>query len=67
MRINKTKKNLQEIWKQIDDVCGLLDNVFFTLGSMTLPDHIKDGVEAIDISAIIGLKNDIEILMEEKE
>jgi len=45
---------------------GLLESAFNTLYAMSkLPDDIKNGIEAIDLTAITGLKCYIEALMEE--
>jgi len=65
MRVNKTKKNLQMVWKLLDDACGSLDNAFTMLGSMSSIPSIKDSVESIDFSAIVNLKNEIEELIEQ--
>ena len=68
MRINKTKKNLQEVWQKLDNAYESLENAFTILASMTkLPGNIINGMESIDLSAIIGLKCDIEELMEKEK
>lgn len=65
-RINKTENNLQMVWNQLDDACGLIENAFTNLGSMSgLPENIKKGVDQIDFSAIVGLKNEVEALIEQ--
>ena len=34
MRINKTIKNLEKVWEQLDNSCGELENALFSLSSM---------------------------------
>jgi len=65
MRVYKTEKNLQTILDQLDNSCGSLDNALATLGFMSgLPESIKQGIDRIDFSAIVGLKNEVEMLIE---
>jgi len=64
MRKNKTDKNLQIIWEQLDTACGSLDNALTTLYSMTnIPDNVRKKMESIDTTVIVGLKNEIEEMM----
>lgn len=63
-RINKTKKNLQNVWDDLDMACGLLENSFNNLCSMSISDNIKNSMDQIDITAIVSLKNEIEELIE---
>lgn len=65
-RLNKTKSNLENIWQQLDDACGSLDNAFYNIGSMTGLEDIKDEASQIDFSAIVALKTMIEELIEKK-
>lgn len=68
MRINKTTKNLELIWKQLDNASGELYNALDNLASMVnLDDTIKRQAEMIDISRIDGLKQEIEALLEVKQ
>lgn len=65
-RVNKTEKNLQKIWDDLDNACGLLDNSFTNLSSMSgLPKGLEKSIDAIDFSAIVGLKNEVEELLEQ--
>lgn len=67
-RTNKTKKNLENVWQQLDDVCGLLDQAFHNIGTMTnIPEETIYRIERIDVSAIVMLKNSVEALIQEKE
>lgn len=63
-RINKTQNNLQQIWQQLDDACGNLDNALENMGRMVLPKTILDKLEIIDITKIISLKDEIEKLLD---
>jgi aryl carrier-like protein len=65
-RMNKTEKNLQLVWEDLDAACGLIDNSFENLRSMSLLDDLKEEIAAIDFTAIVSLKNRIERLIEEK-
>lgn len=65
-RMNKTEKNLQLVWEDLDTACGLIDNSFENLRSMSLLDDLKEEIAAIDFTAIVSLKNRIERLIEEK-
>ena len=70
MRINKTLKNLEMIWKQLDNSCGELENALFNLSSMkNLEENIQNNIErnSIVFSEIVSLKNQIEELIEEKK
>lgn len=66
MKKYKTKNNLQEIWKQLDDACGFIDNATTDLAEMTnLPNGVLKELESVSYSfdAIVALKNEIEELM----
>lgn len=67
MRLNKTEKNLQLVWQQLDNASGELYNALDSLARMVgMSDDIKRQAEMIDISRIDGLKQEIEALMEER-
>lgn len=66
-RINKTKNNLQQIWNDLDLVCGSLDNALANISRMVdIPDSIIKDIELVDITRIVSLKNEIEDLIEGK-
>jgi ABC-type transporter Mla subunit MlaD len=68
MRINKTVKNLQTIWQQLDNASGELYNALDNLARMVeLSDEIKRQADMIDITRIDGLKQEIEDLIHLKK
>ena len=68
MRVNKTVKNLQIIWKQLDEASGSLYNALGSLEDMVnLSDTVKRQIEMIDISRIDLLKSEIEDLITNKK
>lgn len=68
MRLNKTLKNLETVWKQLDNASGELYNALDNLADMVdLSDNIRRQSEMIDISRIDGLKQEIEALIEAKK
>lgn len=67
-RINKTIKNLQEIWDKLDGAYELMENAFEALESMSgIPDDLKKEIDRFDLSSISSLKQRIEMIMQEKE
>lgn len=67
-RLNRTEGNLQRIWNDLDNACGLLDNAITELSSMpSISEDLKNKIESFDITEIVGLKNKIEELIEEKK
>jgi hypothetical protein len=68
MKRYKTLKNLEQIWKQLDNASGDLYNALDNLADMVdLSDDIKRQSDMIDISRIDGLKQEIEALIEMKK
>jgi hypothetical protein len=68
MRVNKTVKNLETIWKQLDNASGELYNALDNLARMVeLSTDIKRQADMIDITRIDGLKQEIEELIENKK
>lgn len=66
--MNMTTSNLETIWQQLDDACGALDNATINIASIAkLPSDIKERAAQIDFSAIVALKNEIELLLEERK
>ena len=67
-RLNKTEKNLQLIWKQLDNASGELYNALDNLARMVdLSDDIKRQADMIDVTRIDCLKHEIEDLIESKK
>jgi hypothetical protein len=67
-RLNKTEKNLQLIWKQLDDASGSLYNALDNLARMVdLSDDMRRQADMIDVTRIDGLKQEIEDLIEGKK
>ena len=65
MRVYKTANNLQKVWDDLDNACGLIENSMEKLSRMSnIPKDLKDSIESIDFSAIVGLKNEVEELLE---
>jgi uncharacterized membrane protein len=65
-RVNKTEKDIQKIWKDLDDVSGTLYNVLTELSQMTkLPKSLTKALDQFDYSAVVILKNEVEELLEE--
>jgi excisionase family DNA binding protein len=61
----KTKKNLNEVWQQLDDACGLIENATTNLAEMSnLPKSLKDTLDQFDFGVIVSLKNEVEELMD---
>jgi hypothetical protein len=68
MRMNKTEKNLELIWKFLDNASGDLYNALDNLARMVdLSDEIKRQADMIDVTRIDGLKQEIEELIEQKK
>lgn len=66
-RVNKTISNLQKVWGKFDKAYENIEAAFEMLSSMSdIPDELRDEMERFDLSAISGLKEHIEIMMEEK-
>ena len=57
------KPELMKIWKQLDRACEALEQLSHDEQGLKL---LKEHENRIDVSAINGLKNDIEDLIEKK-
>lgn len=57
------KSELVKIWKQLDNACEALEKLSHDLDGLALL-HLHEN--RIDVSAINGLKNDIETLIDNK-
>jgi hypothetical protein len=67
-RLNKTEKNLQLIWEQLDNASGSLYNALDNLARMVeLSDDIKRQADMIDVTRIDCLKHEIEDIIEQKK
>lgn len=65
-RVNKTEKNLQTVWNNLDKAYEYMEKALDNLSLMAnIPDGIKDDMERFDISRIGCLKEDVEGLIEE--
>lgn len=70
MKMNVTENNLQTVWKQLDNACGEIDNALMNIAAMkNLPDNIKRMADrvGVDFETLVALKNEIEMLQEEKQ
>ena len=64
-RVNKTEKNLQTIWDNLDKAYEYMERALDDLSLMVnIPDDIKNDMERFDISRIGCLKEDVETLIE---
>jgi hypothetical protein len=60
----KTKKNLSEVWHQLDDACGLIDNAITNLCEISnLPEQLQNRLDEFDLMSIVSIKNEIEKLI----
>ncbi|HEY8891397.1 MAG TPA: hypothetical protein VIM70_14205 [Clostridium sp.] len=67
-RVNKTKNNLQKIWKHLDKAYEQMEMAIDDMALMkNLSKDTIDDIEGFDITKISCLKNDIEMLLEEIE
>lgn len=65
-RINKTKRNLMDIWNDLDGAYERIEKSLEKLSSMSgLPNDLSYEIERFDISAISSLKEHVEILLDE--
>lgn len=65
--MEKTKENLQNVWKLLDDACGSLDEALTQIGLMNnISEGVEKSVERIDFDSLVELKNKIEELIEEQ-
>lgn len=67
-RVNKTIPNLQKVWNKIDKAYENLEAAFEILEDMTdLPEELQMEMDRFDLSAVSSLKQQVEMMMEEKE
>lgn len=65
-RINKTKGNLMDIWNDLDEAYERIENSLEKLSSMSgLSKELTDEIDRFDISAISGLKQRVEMILDE--
>jgi len=65
-RVNKTEKNLQTVWDNLDKAYEYMEKALDDLSLMAnIPEEVKNDMERFDISRIGCLKEDVEVLMEE--
>lgn len=66
--MNRTLKNLEMLWIQLDDACSHLDNAQINIADMkNLPEEIKKLNDQIDLSKIVYLNNQIRELIDLKK
>lgn len=67
-RINKTIPNLQKVWNKFDKAYENLEAAFEMLEEMTdLPEELQSEMDRFDLSAVSSLKQQVEMMMEDKE
>lgn len=65
-RINKTKGNLMDIWNDLDEAYERIEKSLEKLSSMSgLSKEFTDEIDRFDISAISGLKQRVEMILDE--
>jgi hypothetical protein len=65
---NRTLKNLELLWIQLDDACSYLDNAQTNIATMkNLPEEIKELNDRIDLQKIVSLNNRVRELIELKK
>ena len=66
-RINKTQNSLNSVWNDLDIVSEKLDAALTKLEAMVdLPKDLQSEIDRFDVSAILSLKNQVEMLLEKK-
>jgi hypothetical protein len=64
----KTTNNLNKVWGKLDKAYENLESAFVLIEGMAdIPKDLKQAMDQIDLSAISGAKQEIEILLEEKK
>lgn len=67
-RVNKTENNLCEVWNYLDTAYEYMEKAIEKMSAMVdLPDELVSEKERFDMSAISGMKELIEILIEERK
>lgn len=67
-RTNKTISNLQKVWSKLDRAYENLETAFEILEDMTnLPGQLQNEMDRFDLSAVCSLKQQVEMMMEDKE
>jgi hypothetical protein len=67
-RVYKSKKNLERIWKQLDNASGELYNAREAIASMSdMPKEVTSSADRIDVTEIDSLKSEIELLIDAKK
>ena len=67
-RVNKTENNLQAVWHDLDTAYEYMERAIEKMSDMVdLPDELVSEYERFDMSAISGMKEFIEILIEERK
>lgn len=68
LRINKTKKNLQNVWEDLDKSYECLERALGKIGHMTgLNSYTIDLSDRIELSYISSLKEQIELELEKNK
>jgi len=66
-RANKTIPNLQKVWNKLDKAYENLEAAFDILEDMVnLPEELQNEMDRFDLSAVCSLKQQVEMMMEEK-
>lgn len=67
-RTNKTTNNLQKVWNKFDKAYENLETAFEMLEEMTdLTEELQWEMDRFDLSAVSSLKQQVEMMIEEKE
>lgn len=62
MRVNASRRKLMRVWRQLDNACGELYNA--KDNASVLPEDIRDKLERIDVTQIVAVKEQVEILLD---
>ena len=66
-RANKMIPSLQKVWNKLDKAYENLEATFDILEDMVnLPEELQDEMDRFDLSAVCSLKQQVEMMMEEK-
>lgn len=69
LRVNKTKNNLQTVYKHLDNASGSIYNAIYTISHMVDLPKETDGLTerlSINVQDIDSLKQNIEKILDEK-
>ncbi|WP_445506743.1 hypothetical protein [Niallia sp. 03190] len=61
------RRNLKKVWRQLDDAYENLEKAFNSFNLMEdVPDFMRHETERLDVSTIVSIKHNIELLLGDK-